>query len=316
VTLARFIGLIRREKIVTVNLHYPNLSAFTVQLARLMMFGAFNVILSFHGADLPRRDGHPLARLLWRLILRRSDAIVACSQAMANELREFDSRIDGAVRVVHNAIDSVACRRTARRALLPEALEAHQYLLSVGKFETKKGHDVLIGSYERIAPSHPNLWLVIIGGSGPALAACRELVAASPFKERVLLYCDLPHDSTLAAISRATVFTLPSRREPFGIVILEAAALAIPVVASLVGGIPEIIQHGQSGMLVPPGDVEALAEALHGMLTDRERSRAQAGRLQENVGRNFSLANQTLAYRELFETARSTTLDAHGSSSR
>src|SRR5688572_878706 len=69
--------------------------------------------------------------------LRRSDAIVACSQAMANELREFDSRIDGLVRVVHNAIDSVACRRTARRTPLPDALEAHQYLLSVGKFETK-----------------------------------------------------------------------------------------------------------------------------------------------------------------------------------
>jgi glycosyltransferase involved in cell wall biosynthesis len=157
---------------------------------------------------------------------------------MANELREFDSRIDGLVRVVHNAIDSVACRRTARRTPLPDALEAHQYLLSVGKFETKKGHDVLIGSYERIAPSHPNLSLVIIGGSGPALAACRELVAASPFKERMLLCCDAPHDSTLAAIARATVYTLPSRRERFGIVILEAAALAIPVVASLVGGIP------------------------------------------------------------------------------
>ena len=83
-----------------------------------------------------------------------------------------------------------------------------------------------------------NLSLVIIGGSGPALAACRELVAASPFKERMLLCCDVPHDSTLAAIARATVYTLPSRREPFGIVILEAAALAIPVVASLVEGIP------------------------------------------------------------------------------
>lgn len=312
VTLARFIGLIRREKIVTVNLHYPSLSAFTVQLARFMMFGAFNVVLSFHGTDLPRRDGNPLARLMWRFVLRRSDAIVACSQALANELRGFDSRIDGVVRVVHNAIDSVACRRKARQAPLPQGLEAHPYLLSVGRFETKKAHDVLIESYERIAPSHPDLWLAIIGGSGPTLAACRERVAASPFKERVLLYCDVPHGSTLAAIARATLFTLPSRREPFGIVILEAAVLAIPVVASLVGGIPEIIQDGHSGVLVPPDDVAALAEALHGMLTDQERASAQAERLQEIVGRNFSLAAQTHAYRELFETTRSSTVAGFG----
>ena len=89
VTLVRFIGLIKREKIVTVNLQYPSLSAFTVLLARFVTFGAFNVVLSFHGADLPRRDGSPLARLTWRFVLRRSDAIVACSRALANELRRI-----------------------------------------------------------------------------------------------------------------------------------------------------------------------------------------------------------------------------------
>jgi glycogen(starch) synthase len=214
------------------------------------------------------------------------------------------------VHVVHNAIDSVACRREARQSPLPPGLEAHPYLLSVGKFETKKGHDVLIESYERIAPSHPDLWLVIIGGSGHALAACQARVAASPFSERMLLYCDVPHGSTLAAIARASLFAFPSRREPFGIVILEAAALATPVVASRVGGIPEIIQDGHSGVLVPPDDVAALAAALHRMLIDRERASAQAERLQETVGRNFSLTAQTLAYRELFEMSRGSTVAA------
>jgi len=302
-TLARFIGLIRRERIVAVNLHYPGLSALTVLLARFLMFGAFRVVLSFHGSDVPGRYGHPLAQFLWRFVLRGSDAVVACSQALANELRGCDPGIDGLVHVVYNGIDAVTCRRTARQASLPAGLAVRRYLLSVGKFETKKGHDVLIESFERLAPSHPDLCLVIIGGSGPALAACRERVAASLFKARILLYCDVPHDSTLAAISRATLFTLPSRREPFGIVILEAAVLAIPVVASRVGGIPEIIEHDNSGVLVPPDDVAALAEALHGMLSDPERASACAKRLQQLVGRSFGLTGQTLAYRELFETS-------------
>ena len=149
VTLARFIAFVKRENIVTVNLHYPCLAAFTVHLARLVMSGAFNVVLSFHGSDLPTRGCGALANLMWRFVLRRSDAIVVCSQALGKELREFAPQLNGSVRVVLNAIDPDACRLEALRASLPPGLESHPYLLSVGKFERKKGHDVLIRSYER-----------------------------------------------------------------------------------------------------------------------------------------------------------------------
>ena len=303
-TLARFIRLIRRENIVTVNLHYPGLSAFTVLLARFMTSGAFTVVLSFHGADLPRcQDGDRTQRALWRFILRRSDAIVTCSRSLADELRGVDSAKGVTIHAVHNAIDSAACRLKAVQSALPAGLESRRYLLSVGKFENKKGHDVLIESFDRIAAAHPDLYLVVIGGSGPMFAAFEERVAASPFRARVMLFRDVPHGATLAAISRATLFALPSRREPFGVVILEAAALTRPVVASRVGGIPEIIQDGYNGVLVPPDDVEALAEALQRMLTDPERSRAQASRLQETVALNFTLAAQVRAYQGLFESA-------------
>jgi len=306
--LLRFIALIRRENIVTVNMHYPGLSAFTVLLVRFITFRAFNVVLSFHGADLPRRrDGDLAQRLIWRFILRRADATVACSRALAGELRRIDSTAGKAVRVVHNAIDSAACRRKARQSALPPGLEGRRYLLSVGNFEDKKAHDVLIESFDRIAPAHPDLYLAIIGGAGPTLSACEGRVAASPFRERMLLYRDLAHGCTLAAISRATLFALPSRREPFGMVILEAAALARPVVASGVGGIPEIIRDGHSGVLVPPDDVDALAEALRSLLADPERSAAQAARLQETVRLDFALAAQVRAYQDLFNASRGST---------
>lgn len=301
-TLVRFIQLIRRENVVTVNLHYPGLSAFTVLLARFMTSGAFNVVLSFHGADLPRcRDGERARRLIWRFILHWSDATVVCSRALAGELRAVDSAMGVAIHVVHNAIDSAMCRRKARESPLPPGLEARRYLLSVGKFEDKKGHDVLIESFDRIAAGHPDLYLAMIGGTGPRLDALQRRVAASPFRKRVLLYRDLPHGSTLAAISRSALFALPSRREPFGVVILEAAALGVPVVASSVGGIPEIIQDGDSGILVPPDDVAALTEALQRMLASPERSGVQAARLQETVARNFTLSAQVRAYQELFD---------------
>ena len=301
VTLWRFVALIRREDVVAVNLHYPDLSAFTVLLARFVAFGAFKVVLSFHGADLPRRREHDsLQRLVWRFIFGHCDATVACSHALANELRGLDTA-PPKVHVVHNAIDSAACRRKAQQSALPAGLEGRHYLLSVGKFEDKKAHDVLIESFERIAKAHAGLCLAIIGATGPAFAACRERVAASPFKERVLLYHDLAHGATLAAISHATLFVLPSRREPFGIVLLEAAALGIPIVASRVGGIPEIIEDSSSTVLVSPDDVQALTEGLERVLAGSNRSGARAARLKERVLAQFALAGQVRAYQDLFD---------------
>ena len=301
VTLWRFVALIRRDGVVAVNLHYPDLSAFTVILARFITFGAFKVVLSFHGADLPRGEKHDwLQRLIWRFIFRHSEATVACSHALANELRGL-AYAAPKVHVVHNAIDSAACRREAQRSALPPGLEGRRYLLSVGKFEHKKAHDVLIDSFERIASGHPDLCLVIIGATGPAFAACQRRVAASPFKQRLLLYCDVPHDATLAAIARATLFALPSRREPFGIVLLEAAALGIPIVASTVGGIPEIIENVHGGILVAPDDVQAFAEGLQRGLANPKRSVAQAACLRESVLARFALAGQVRAYQELFD---------------
>jgi glycogen(starch) synthase len=91
----------------------------------------------------------------------------------------------------------------------------------------------------------------------------------------------LPHEQTLAAIAGAELLVLPSRREPFGIVLLEAGSLGVPVVASRVGGIPEIVEDDASGRLVAPDDAGALARAIGELLGDR----AEAQRLAANLRR-------------------------------
>ena len=179
-------------------------------------------------------------------------------------------------------------------------------MLNVGTFERKKAHDVLIEGFERMAAAHPDLSLAIIGRSGPALAACRERVATSPLGKRIMLLVDLPHAATLAAIAGATLFVLPSRREPFGIAILEAAALGRPVVATRVGGIPEIVDDGRSGLLVPPEDAAALADALDRLLACPGLAVAQAQRLRDTVGHRFGIERQVRAYEEIFGAGTAT----------
>lgn len=295
--LWRLTAFLKRNHVAIVDLHYPGLSAFTVLVARLLSLRAFRVVLSFHGADVPHPHGL-LQRLIWRVILRSSDSVVACSNALAEELRKAHPAV--AVEVVHNAIDSAACRSKAIKSALPAGLERRRYVLDVGTFEHKKAHDILLSSFELLAADDPNLYLAIVGGSGSTFDACQALAAASASAGRILLYRDVPHGSTLAAIAHAQVLVLPSRREPFGIVILEAGAMGTPVVASRVGGIPEIIQDNYSGVLVAPGDVQGLSEALRRVLAQPQLSRLQATRLQRTVNLRFSLAGQVRAYENLF----------------
>ena len=296
-TLWRLIAFLNRNHVAIVNLHYPGLSAFTVLVARLLSLRPLKVVLSFHGTDLPHPRGL-LQRLVWRIILRSSDSVVACSNSLAEELRKAHPAV--AIQVVLNAIDSEACRSKAIKSPLPEGLEGRRYVLSVGTFEHKKAHDILLSSFELLAADDPALYLAIVGGSGSTFDACQERAAASTSAERILLYRDVPHGSTLAAIAHAQVLVLPSRREPFGIVILEAGAIGTPVVASRIGGIPEIIQDDYSGVLVAPGDVQALSEALRRVLAQPQISRIQATRLQQTVNLHFSLAGQVRAYEDLF----------------
>jgi starch synthase len=89
------------------------------------------------------------------------------------------------------------------------------------------------------------------------------------------------------AYEEADVVAVPSRFEPLGMVAAEALALGAPVVASRVGGLPDIVEHGVGGLLVPPGDPAALAAALCRLLEDRDLAGALAARGQERVRRDF-----------------------------
>ena len=94
------------------------------------------------------------------------------------------------------------------------------------------------------------------------------------------------------------MFVLPSRQEPFGIVLLEAGLCKLPVVATKVGGIPEIITDGETGWLVPPGDPTALADAMRAALSFTEQSEKVARRLHARVMKQFSWK---VAYRKYIE---------------
>lgn len=139
-----------------------------------------------------------------------------------------------------------------------DQLPKEEFLLFVGDLRRDKGIEVLLSAYAGIQ-------------NGPPLVLIGKVWAESPqeFPPNVILFKKWPNEAVLAAWSRSMMGILPSLwPEPFGIVVIEAMSSGRPVIATRMGGIPEIIKDGESGLLVPPGDVSALRHAIERLLSD------------------------------------------------
>ena len=148
-----------------------------------------------------------------------------------------------------------------------------RFVLALGRVVENKGFDLLLEAFASVADTHTDVDLVM-GGDGAALSSLRELAARLGIAERVQFPGRLSRLQVAAAMSQAEVFVMPSRVEPFGIVILEAWRAGLPVVATRNGGPPEFMRDGEDGVLVDPFDRASLAGALDGLLSDPEQCRA------------------------------------------
>lgn len=142
------------------------------------------------------------------------------------------------------------------------------------------GPDVLLSAFARVTGG-ADVELVIVG-DGPMETDLRVQAARLGVTDRVTFLGRRPHDTLPDVLRSIDVFAMPSRRESFGLSALEASACGVPVVASDIGGVPEVVRHGETGLLVPAGDVDALAVALRQLVQDAQRRRAMGA-----AGRRF-----------------------------
>jgi glycogen synthase len=251
--------------------------------------------------------GYAVSSWVERAAVEAAERVIAVSAQMrADILANF--RVDPTrVSIVHNGVDAEAFRRTDRR----EALDHHgvriPYVLFVGRISEQKGIFTLLDAAEHFGP---DVQLVLCASSPdtPAIEA-RLAAAAVAGRPRIRwINAVLPRDEVVELYSHARAFVCPSVYEPFGLINFEAMACETPVIATRVGGIPEVVVDDETGWLVPPGDPAALAAAVRRLLADSERAArfGQAGRLR--VETQFSwerIAERTLGvYREAIAAHR------------
>lgn len=193
-------------------------------------------------------------------------------------------------------------------AILPASqAAAERYVLHVGRLVEKKGTADLICAFSQLAHQVPDVHLMIIG-DGPLRNALQDLAREKGVEKRVRFLGPLSHQEVLHWMERASVFCLPSvtarsgDAEGLPIVLLEAAAKAVPVVATEHAGIPELVQNERTGFLVPEHSAAQLAERLRWLL-DNEALRTEMGRAgRKVVEERFDIGRQARKLEALYDS--------------
>jgi glycosyltransferase involved in cell wall biosynthesis len=247
----------------------------------------------------------------YRVAYRPFDQVIAVSRRTAEDLAGREGlRVDPRkVTTILNGVDLDRIRTTPK--ITPADLglpEAGPVLVTVASFVPMKGHRWLFEAMPRILARFPGATLVLVGG-GPGLEAARRRMPA-PGAPAVRILG--PRPDAVAVLALADVVVLPSvAAEGVPIAILEALALGKPVVATRVGGVPEVIQDGANGILVPPEDPRALADAVSALLADPPRATALAASGRATVVARFSADGMVRQIERLYlELARTKGLPA------
>lgn len=292
-TLARVRRLILKKNIKFINPHYPSLYCLTFVLAG-HLFGV-RVFLSFHGEDLKGAlVTRGLTRWLWKRLLSRATRLVVCAESQAKLIAEFHPSLERRIEVIRNGVDPKSFIEAASHATITAPDGA--FLLMVGVFEFRKGYDILFAVWKQLRVRHPELNLVIVGSGGPDATWVREYAAQA---SGVVLFEDQPMAAISKLMSRAALLVLPSRAEAFPLVLLEAGAHGLPVVASAVDGVPELIRDGIDGLLVRPGDSESLFLAVERLIGNPVLARQFGASLRNRVRAEFTWLRTSEAYHRL-----------------
>lgn len=262
--------------------------------------GARPLVTSVWGIDVlkaPRRT--PLHGFITRYALAHADHITATGLRLASATLPYAPR-ERPVTVVPYGIDLARFQPAART----DAERDDAVIGSVGRLSPEKGFDMLLRAAARLIDARTRL-RVVLAGEGPERRRLAQLAERLGISDRVDFRGELPHEQVPSVLAELDIFVMPSRAEGFGVAALEAQAMELPVVASRVDGLPDVVEHERTGLLVPPADSEALADAIARLASEPvlrgEMGRAgrafveQRYRWEENVAQMERLYRHLLA---------------------
>ena len=269
----------RKHELDLVHVHYAIPHATSAWIAHEMLGeeSDLKIVTTLHGTDITLVGLHPSFHAITRFSILRSHGLTAVSEFLKREtVRDFtvpEERIEVIPNFVDTAVYRPGLEPCHREAF---ALEGEKIVMHISNYRAVKRVEDVVSVFARLTAKQPSRLVLI--GDGPERP--RVLMRADELgvRDRVLFLGK--HTSVHELLSCADLFLLPSGSESFGLVALEAMACGVPVVASNVGGLPEVIEHGTTGYMFDIGDIDGMVEAGLRILGDDDlwRSLSDAGR--------------------------------------
>lgn len=238
-----------------------------------------------------------LKRSRYAFLLHCSNVVVGVSKQVLNGLKA-DGMADRRLRVIYNGINFKRLDGGVHGLRQRIGIPCHAVVVTTaGSLIKRKGHDILLQAFHFAARRNPDLHLVIMG-DGPEEFSLRDITANLGIADRVHFLGQVREVS--AVYAESDIFALASRNESFGLVLAEAGYVGLPVVATNVGGIVEVVENNSTGLLVVPDNISALSDALTRLIGDPALRRNLGVAARARIKTRFSLETMVGEFEKLY----------------
>ncbi|MFD2612050.1 N-acetyl-alpha-D-glucosaminyl L-malate synthase BshA [Paenibacillus gansuensis] len=252
------------QQLDVLHVHYAVPHAVCAFLAKQMVGDHLKVVTTLHGTDITVLAQDESLSDIIRLGINKSDAVTAVSDDLRKETRSLLS-IDKPIDLTYNFVDKRVYYPRDVSGQRPDfATPNERILMHISNFRPVKRVSDVIDVFAKVAKAMPAKLLLV--GEGPDLPKVQCKIKELGLQDRVVFLGK--QDDVAQVISLADILLLPSEKESFGLVALEAMACGVPTVGSTAGGIPELVTHGETGFLAPVGDTELMGQYCITMLSN------------------------------------------------
>lgn len=282
-----------------VHSHYAIPYATSAFLAKEMLKTSgrdLKTITTLHGTDITLVGLMPSFFEITRFSIAVSDAITAVSRFLERETVEAFS-IEKPIRVIHNFVDFDEFRPSPNNEMRERYVKPGEKLIvHVSNFRKVKNLPVVVDVFARVREAHPTKLLLL--GDGPELESVERDVFERGLSSDVVFLGD--QEFIAGVLPAGDVFLLPSEHESFGLAALEAMSCGLPVVASNIGGLHEVIENGETGFLFDPHDVAGMSDIIVRLFADDVWRRTVGSNARERVKRDFGKDKIVAEYMSLY----------------
>ena len=248
------------------------------------------------------KDGHPVYSFFESFANLAADAVMVNSRAVAEDVRRTERFLGNKIFLVYNGLDAVADPVGNRAPLPPDLGLPHDAIpiTYVANIREDKAHLCLVEAARQVCDAYPSVRFLFVGRKDREAADVQRRIRELGLSDRVLLTG--LRDDIPAILGASRLVAHPGEQEGFSNAILEAMAAGLPVVASRAGGNPEAVVDGETGLLFPHGDADALARAILSLLRDPARAGAMGEAGRRRVAEHFPIGKMVSEVESLYET--------------